>query len=60
MINLKAQLDGAKKTIVAQSIRMIELEKSTHRGLQHGRGWCIEIEGIPVNVGDDPSQLLKE
>ena len=57
MANLKKELDGARKTIKAQSTTMIELEKSVHRGLQHGRGWNIEIEGVPVNVGDDPGQL---
>ena len=35
----------------------IALEKSVHRNLQHGREWNIEIDGIPVNVGDEPEQL---
>ena len=57
MINLKAELVDARKTIHSQSVRMTELEKSLHHGLQHGRSWNVEIEGIPVNVGDEPGQL---
>ena len=44
------RLDGEKKKFVA-------LERSCHAGGQHGRGWNIEFDGIPVNVGDSPEQL---
>ena len=44
------RLDGEKKRFVA-------LERSCHAGGQHGRGWNVEFDGIPVNVGDSPEQL---
>ena len=40
-----------------QKKKFIMLEKSSHRNQQHGRGWNVEIDGIPVNVGDDAIQL---
>ena len=39
--------------------KVVRLEKDVYRGLQHDRLWNIEIEGIPTNIGDDPSQLEK-
>ena len=35
----------------------MNLDKSVHKGLQHGRKSNIEIDGIPTNVSDDPKQL---
>ncbi len=37
--------------------KLINLEKSSHGGLQHTRGWNIEIDGIPPAVGDERSDL---
>lgn len=37
--------------------RFSRLEKDTYRGLQHDRLWNIEIEGIPMNIGEDSGQL---
>ncbi len=54
---MESALHNANKEIHSQMLRIKELEKSTHRGLQHGRGWNVEIEGIPINVGDEPVQL---
>ena len=54
---MKVELDKANMQIHWQIQRMKELETSVHRGLQHGRGWSIEVEGIPINVGDEPAQL---
>ena len=50
-------LDIANKTIEMQAAKIVRLEKECHRGLQHGRGWNIEIDGIPRQVGDDPEDL---
>ena len=43
--------------VLAQQKKIVSLEKECHRGLQHGRGFNIEIDGIPKNVGDNPIQL---
>ncbi len=37
--------------------RLANLEKSSHGGLQHTRGWNVEIDGIPPEVGDDRPNL---
>ena len=39
--------------------RIISLEASSYAHQQHGRGWNLEIDGIPKNIGDDPAQLEK-
>ena len=39
--------------------RLISLEASSYAHQQHGRGWNLEIDGIPKNIGDDPTQLEK-
>ena len=36
---------------------IVYLEKAVHSGLQHGRKWNIEVDGIPNNIGEDPKQL---
>ncbi len=54
---LRGKLDHASSQIHWQMLRIKELETAVHKGLQHGRGWNVEIEGIPVNVGDEPAQL---
>ncbi len=51
------RLQNQEKEIYWKTLRIKELETSVHRGLQHGRGWNLEIEGIPINVGDEPAQL---
>ena len=33
------------------------LEKSSFNNEQHTRKWNIEIDGIPINIGDDQNQL---
>ena len=45
------------KIVAEQKKKFVSLEKSSHRNQQHGRGWNVEIDGIPANVGDDPKQL---
>ena len=54
---IQVQLADAVKRNNYQSMRLKELEKATFQGLQHGRGWNVEIDGIPRNVGDDPVHL---
>ncbi len=54
---IQVQLAAANKRNNYQAMRFKELEKATYRGLQHGRGWNVEIDGIPRNVGDTPAQL---
>ena len=51
------ELSTAIAVIDEQARRIVSLEKSCHRGLQHGRSFDIEIDGIPVNIGDEPDQL---
>ena len=51
------ELQAANTLINAQAKKIVSLEKQCHRGLQHGRGWNIEIDGIPRDVGDDPADL---
>ena len=40
-----------------QAKKIANLERSVHSGLQHNRKFNVEIDGIPVNIGDEPSQL---
>ena len=51
------RLVAASLQIDAQSKKIASLERACHRGLQHGRSYNIEIDGIPANVGDDIDQL---
>ena len=37
--------------------KMIHLERTVNGGLQHGRKWNIELDGIPNEVGDEPTDL---
>ncbi len=57
LLAAQVQLTNSRKLQTFQSQRIFELEKATHSGLQHNRGWNIEIDGIPMNVGDNPAQL---
>ena len=54
---LKRELEEAHVQIDLQKNRFFTLEKSTQRGLQHARGWNVEIDGLPTAVGDDPDDL---
>ena len=49
-------LEDANKQILPQAA-IVRLEKQCHRGLQHGRGWNIEVDGLPKQLGDNPSDL---
>lgn len=51
------ELQAANMLISSQAAKIVSLEKQCHKGLQHGRGWNIEIDGIPKEVGDDPPDL---
>ena len=52
-----SKLEAATIQLTAQHKKIVILEKACHRGLQHGRSFNIEIDGIPANVGDDVNQL---
>ena len=39
------------------SDKVIRLEKDSYSSQQHQRGWNVEIDGVPVNIGDEPAQL---
>ena len=56
---MKDELVAANDMINIQAARIVSLEKQCHRGLQHGRGWNIEVDGIPKEVGDDVFDLRK-
>ena len=47
-------LEAASAQIARQTRKIDSLETACNRGLQHGRSFNVEIDGIPVNVGDDP------
>ena len=51
------ELEKANKQILSQAAKIVRLEKQCHRGLQHGRGWNVEVDGLPQELGDDPKDL---
>ena len=51
------ELTDALSKLDLQRERIMDLERACHTGQQHNRGWNVEIDGIPTNVGDDPVQL---
>ena len=53
------ELKAANDLISTLSTKVVRLEKQCHRGVQHGRGWNIEVDGIPKEVGDEPTNLKK-
>ncbi len=55
--SLETELLKARILMEKQATKFVSLEKSCHRQHQHGRGWNVEIDGIPANVGDEPHQL---
>ncbi len=69
--NLKRRIDAHDEEFRAQSAalrgsndqntllteKLINLEKASYSSQQHQRGWNVEIDGIPVNIGDEPGQL---
>ena len=59
-VKLQKQTDDlveAAGVIFTQQTKIVSLEKECHRGLQHGRGFNVEIDGIPKDVGDEPDEL---
>ena len=50
-------LNATQERLEGQRSRMVALERAVYRNMQHGREWNVEIDGIPVNVGDEPNQL---
>ena len=54
---LENELNATKVLLEAQIKKFIRLERSSEACQQHGRGWNVEIDGIPANVGDDPEQI---
>ena len=50
-------LSEANDQISQLNNKLETLEKHSYRGMQHGREWNIEIDGIPMNIGDEPRQL---
>ena len=53
----QSERDADNVVIKSQAARILSLEKQCHRGLQHDRGWNVEIDGIPKEVGDEPEDL---
>ena len=56
---LRQELKAQRELIKDQADQIVRLERACHSGLQHNRGWNVEIDGIPANVGEDPIQLEK-
>ena len=50
-------LSDAHVIIAAQAKRINNLERECFRGMQHSRGFNIEIDGIPAVIGDHPLDL---
>ena len=57
LLKTNTTLDGCCSIVKAQAKRIVSLEKECFRGMQHSRGWNIEIDGIPTEIGDDPLDL---
>lgn len=62
--SLLVRLDGAYEAFNANANRLhvvetklSSLERSSHGGLQHTRGWNIEVDGIPEVIGDERKDL---
>ena len=55
--DMATSLDEANERIEFLEKRIVSLEKSCHSSQQHQRGWNLDIDGIPKNIGDDPVQL---
>ena len=53
------KLNEAYSLVNTLSDKIHYLEKSSFNNEQHTRKWNIEIDGIPVNIGDDRNQLEK-
>ena len=51
--------NASSERIVNLSSQVETLERATYNGLQHGRGWNVEVDGIPAEVGDDRRVLKK-
>ena len=50
-------LTGCFEIIQNQKKRIVSLERECFRGMQHSRGFNIEIDGLPAVIGDDPRDL---
>ena len=57
LLKTNQTLDGCYEVIKTQKKRIVSLERECFRGMQHSRGFNIEIDGIPTDVGDDPLDL---
>ena len=57
--NVNSKLNEAYGIIDCLKGKIEYLEKSAFHNEQHGRKWNIEIDGIPINIGDDRLQLEK-
>lgn len=56
---LRQELKAQRELIKEREDQIVRLERACHSGLQHNRGWNVEIDGIPSNIGEDPDQLEK-
>ena len=54
---LRQELKTQRELIKDREDQIVRLERACHAGLQHNRGWNVEIDGLPANVGEDPDQL---
>lgn len=57
IVELAHELKAQREIIKNRDDQIVRLERACHTGLQHNRGWNLEIDGIPSNVGEDPLQL---
>ena len=57
--SLTTALNASGDQISYLTGKVSSLEKACHGGLQHGRSWNIEIDGIPSAVGDERDDLEK-
>ena len=47
----------ANERVAVVENRLESLERESYKSQQHGFGWNVEFEGIPIAVGDDPVDL---
>ena len=53
----ETNIDDHDDDIDRLKLKLEKLEKAVYAGLQHSRKWNIQVDGIPMNIGDEPAQL---
>ena len=51
------RLINLENRIAGDYTKLATLEKFVHVGHHHGRQWKIELDGIPMEIGDESTNL---